>query len=198
MIDGSPRSIARAYDSYGRLASYTDADANTTATSYDTLDRPVLIVDGKGSSAFTYDSLTGDLARLSVSGIGDFTGTYDANGRLVSERLPDAVVARTAYDEDGQPFDLTYQDCTGACRDMLDLTVSKSVHDQVRSQVWTGGSQGNRRRTFVYDRAARVTAAYDVHGGTCSFRGYTYDADSNLVEMATGTDASGVRRRPPV
>lgn len=177
-IDGTPRSLVRGYDAYGRLISYKDADGVTATTTYDVLDRAVSGADGKGTQAITYDALTGDLTSLNVSGVGQSTGAYDAGGRLVSERLPNGVRATTSYDESGAAVGLAYDDCSSTCRGLLSFSVTKSGHDQVVAET-TNGPQGTRQQGFAYDSAGRLYGALDQSPNRCEQRDYRYDADSN-------------------
>ena len=50
--------VTRAYDGLGRLSSYTDADGNTSTTTYDLLSRPATTSDGKGTQTLSYDDGT--------------------------------------------------------------------------------------------------------------------------------------------
>jgi RHS repeat-associated protein len=191
-IDGTPRNTAHTYDAYGRPTSYTDADGVTSTASYDALDRPTSATDGKGTRTVAYDNLTGDLTSLNVSGVGQFTGTYDANGRLVTERLPDGVRATTTYDESGARVTLAYDDCSGTCHNLMRFTASNSVHDQIVTENSTGGTQGARQQGFSYDHAGRLAGAKAVLGNTCAIDTYGYDADSNrtLSVDTTYTDSA--------
>ncbi len=190
-IDGSARTLTRGYDAYGRQTSYRDADGVTTTTSYDALDRPVSTSDGKGTQTQTYDALTGDLTSVNLSGVGQFTGTYDGSGRLVSERLPDGVKATTSYDDSGAEVGLSYDDCSGSCRSLLSFSTTKSIHDQIATQTSSGWSGGTRKQAFTYDRAGRLTDTTDESGGKCTRHAYEYDADSNRTGMLTGNNPDG-------
>ncbi len=191
-IDGTPRDIVREFDAYGHPSFYLDADGAVTTAKYDALDRATSVSDKKGTRTFTYDDLTGDLNALNASGVGVFTGSYDADGRLVTERLPDGVRATTTYDESGMRTGLAYDNCSAACRAMLSFTSSDSVHDQMVTENTTGTMQGSRQQSFGYDRAGRLTFAKEVLGASCTVDSYGYDVDSNRTASAhvTYTDSA--------
>jgi RHS repeat-associated protein len=96
------------FDSLGRPIEYEDADGNVSETTYDLLGRPVLADDGKGAQAYSYDEASGALTELEDSAAGTFTATYDADGKILENGLPNGLVATTTYDEAGVPTNLTY------------------------------------------------------------------------------------------
>ncbi|BCX48622.1 type IV secretion protein rhs [Haloferula helveola] len=63
----------------------------TTFTTYDTLNRPTHVTDARtGTTVTTYSSLTLDtVASVAVPGRGTVAYTYDHQGRMVKENLPD-------------------------------------------------------------------------------------------------------------
>ncbi len=48
--------LVRAYDSLGRLTTYTDADGNTSTSTYDVLSRLATSNDGKATRTYNYDT----------------------------------------------------------------------------------------------------------------------------------------------
>ena len=81
--------VVSAYDALGRPVQYTDADGNTSKTTYDLLGRPVTINDGKGTQTFGYDATSGLLVAMEDSAAGTFTASYDADGKMVEQGLPE-------------------------------------------------------------------------------------------------------------
>jgi RHS repeat-associated protein len=96
------------YDSLGRPIEYEDADGNVSEATYDLLGRPVLTDDGKGAQAYSYDEASGALTELEDSAAGTFTATYDADGNILENGLPNGLIATTTYDEAGVPTNLSY------------------------------------------------------------------------------------------
>lgn len=174
--------ITRVYDSLGRLTSYTDADGNTSTTTYDLMSRLVSTNDGKGTQTRYYDEGSerrGLLTRIVDSAAGTFSATYDAEGRLATETLPNGLVRAVTRDAVGNEVSATYTKGTST---WLSFTASPSVHRQ-----WLAAtSSALSSQSFVYDPAGRLTQVADTSaGGGCSLRTYAYDADSNRTSLVT-------------
>jgi RHS repeat-associated protein len=170
------------YDKLGRPVKYTDADANSSTTTYDIDGRPVTTTDGKGTQTRTYDSTSGLLTKLEDSAAGTFTAAYDADGGMTEEGLPDGLVAKTTYDEAGAPTALSYvkTSCTEKCT-WLEESNERSIYGQILSQKSLASGE-----SYVYDKAGRLTSAKETpSGGGCSTRLYAYDADSNRTSLTS-------------
>ncbi len=166
--------IVRVHDTLGRLTSYTDADGNVSTTTYDLLGRAATTFDGKATRTYIYDG--GTERRGLPTGVtdtqgGTFAGTYDTDGRLVSETWPDGIVAATTYDETGTPVGLTYTkpgcgqpDCT-----LYSEAVGESAHGQWRSRNSTMSGQA-----YSYDVTGRLTEVRDTVSGQCTTRTYAF------------------------
>ena len=187
--DSVTRTISRVYDSLGRLTSYTDADGNLSTMTYDLLDRPATTNDGKGTQTWTYDSTTGLPTGLADSAAGSFSATYDADGELLTETLPNGLRAENTYDETRELVHRSYvkvTNCASNCT-WLDFGGSRSIHDQWLSLSGTLGSQ-----SYTYDAAGRLTRANDTPSGQgCTVRDYVYDADSNRTSQTTHAPGTG-------
>ncbi len=178
------------YDTLGRPISYEDADGNSSNMGYDLLGRTVITSDGKGVQTYTYDSTSGLLVQLDDSAVGTFTASYDADGNLVEQGLPNGLVAETTYDEIGAAVHLSYTktiNCVTECT-WLDFDVEESIHGQWLSQTSTLSSQ-----QYSYDKAGRLWMVRDTpQGGGCTTRKYFYDKNSNRETMRTaGPGADG-------
>jgi RHS repeat-associated protein len=171
------------YDPLGRPALYEDADGNVSSVTYDLLGRPVTTSDGKGIQTRTYDPTSGLVVKVEDSGAGTFTASYDADGNIVEQGLPNGLVAETTYDETGSPIGLSYEKTTNCAFECtwLDFEVEESVHGQWLSQSSTLSSQ-----QYSYDRAGRLTLVKDTpQGGGCTTRSYSFDANSNRTALVT-------------
>jgi RHS repeat-associated protein len=186
-------SLSRAFDTLGRPTSYTDADANTTAVTYDLLSRPATTNDGKATQTFTYNGGGEErgLPTQMVDGqAGTFTATYNTDGAIDTETRPDGITVRHYYNENGQPTGLEYLTdpaCnTSTCTLYYDYT-SPDTHNKIRwdSSSFSDGGYG-------YDNAGRLTGARQDLTTGCALRGYTFDTSSNRTQLTTyGPDSGG-------
>lgn len=174
---GATRSVSQAYDGLGRPTSSTDASGNVATTADDRLGRPVTTSDGKGTQTRYYDDVTGDLIRMEDSGVGAFTATYDLDGRLESETLPNGLTAKSQYDQAAAAKTLAYTKTTNCSADCIWLSsaVKESIHGQWLEHDGTLSDQ-----RYGYDDAGRLTRVEDtVASAPCAVREYDYDADSH-------------------
>ena len=174
--------VTRAFDTLGRLTSYTDADGTTSTTTYDIASRPVTTDDGKGTQTRYYDEgaeRRGLVTRLVDSAAGTFTATYDADGRLATETLPNGLVRTLTYDETGAAVRLAYAKSGST---WLSFSVNESVHGQWLAATASGLSS----QEYAYDAAGRLTRVADtVAGAGCTLRTYAVDADANRTSLTT-------------
>jgi RHS repeat-associated protein len=183
--------VIRGYDPLGRVTSYQDADGNTATTSYDLLDRPATVGDGKGTQTLTYDTAIdprGLATSVADSAAGTFTARYDPDGNLVTQGYPNGMEARTTIDPTGTPTDLAYvktSNCTSNCT-WLAFHTSESIHGQILDQ-----GSGLSTQDFTYDAVGRLASTQDTPiGGGCTIRTYGYDADSNRLSLNTKAPAA--------
>lgn len=189
-VSSTAGTITTGYNALGQVTSYTVPAAsgtNTTTTTY-TIDGQVATVnDGKGTTGYTYNG-TDSLGHIEhrglvtsestgVSGDGNFTGAYDADGNLTSETYPNGLVATRHYDNLDEPTSLNYS-LSGASW----ATFQDSYNDfgQVARQSSPESSQA-----ISYDQDARISQVADTGDGTCATRVYGYDADSNRTSLST-------------
>ena len=182
------QAVVMEYDTLGRLTAYDDADGNVSKTTYDLLGRPLTASDGKGMQTFGYDPTSGLLTKLEDSAVGTFTAAYDANGSMTEEGLPDGLVAKTTYDETGQPTALSYTktNCIEKCT-WLEESNERSIYGQILSQKSLASKE-----TYAYDKAGRLTSVKETPtGGGCTTRIYGYDADSNRTSLTSRAPEEG-------
>lgn len=177
------------YDSLGRVKEYEDADGNKATTTYDLLGRPVTLSDAKGSQTMTYDSVTGLPVKLEDSAAGTITASYDADGMLVKETLPNGLTQNNAFDETGAPVRRTYtktSSCGPSCT-WLSFSLERSINGQILSEEST-----QKTDFYSYDKVGRLVGAQETPaGGNCTTRSYKYDADSNRERLITVVGALG-------
>jgi RHS repeat-associated protein len=183
------QAVVIAYDKLGRPIKYTDADGGSSETTYDLLGRPVKASDDKGTQTFGYDETSGLLVAMNDSAAGTFTASYDADGNMLEEGLPDGLVAKTTYDATGQPTKLAYTkvaSCSEKCT-WIEESNERSIRGQILSQTRLSSSQ-----QYSYDNAGRLTLAQETpKGGGCTTRQYSFDEDSNRTKLTTRAPGVG-------
>jgi len=183
------QAVTVAYDELGRPIQYTDADGSTSKTTYDLLGRPATIYDGKGSQTFGYDETSGMLVAMNDSAAGTFTASYNADGQIIEEGLPDGLVAKTTYDAAGAPTKLAYtktMSCSEKCT-WIEESNERSIRGQILSQTSLSSSQ-----QYSYDNAGRLTLAQETPKGEgCTTRQYSFDEDSNRTKLTTRAPGVG-------
>lgn len=139
------------------------------------------MVDPTGTTTYAYDGADerrGLVTSLSVSGVGEFTSTYDAAGSPVSSSLAGQLTLTNTYDRAGQRTALTY-----ASGDAELAAWSMGYDIQGRVTVQEGPSAGTEGRTqsFAYDGADRLVSVKDMLDGMCTTRDYGFDHGGNRL-----------------
>ncbi|MFI9550484.1 RHS repeat domain-containing protein [Nonomuraea endophytica] len=170
----------------------TDADGNTSITTY-TLDNQIATVnDGKGVTTYTYDGISaegrterrGIPVKIEASGVGVFTAAYDADGQLVQQTYPNGLTASYRYDGRGTKVGQTY---SKSGTRWMEFAVTPDVLGRV---AVSRSSEGSQR--YTYDTAGRLAQVADTYRGRCNTRVYGFDANSNRTSFtAFGADAAG-------
>ena len=178
--------VVRGYDGLGRLISYTDADANTSTTTYDIASRVAVTFDGKATRTYGYDGGSerrGLPTQVVDSGGGTMTASYDVDGNPVSQTWPGNVVVTVAVDEAGAPASIAYVQtgCGQADCTLYAESVTTSVHGQ-----WRDGTSTLSARVYGYDPAGRLTTVRDTVAGDCVTRVYAFDGTSGRASNRTG------------
>lgn len=171
------------YNSLGQVTRYEDADGAKTETTYDAYGRPATVTDPRGTQTMHYDEASGVLTSMEVSGVGTFTASYNADGSLVKEALPNGITMENTYDETGAATGRTYTktaSCGTSCT-WLSFSLRNSIDNQILSEEGT-----LEKNSYRYDKAGRLIEAQETPaGGNCTTRAYEYDADSNRKAMIT-------------
>jgi RHS repeat-associated protein len=144
--------------------------------------------DGKGTETNTFSSTTGLLTEL-LNEYGTtkmtFTGTYDPDGKLVSEGYPNGMSANYSYSQTGEATGLEYvktTHCSTGCT-WYQQQVTPSIHGQALSQTTTVEGEASTD-SYSYDSDSRLTQVQETQAGRgCTTRVYAYDADTNRTDM---------------
>jgi RHS repeat-associated protein len=183
------RATNTTYNTLGQVTKYEDADGATTETTYDAYGRPATVKDPRGTETMHYDETSGLLTSMEVSGVGTFTGAYDADGDLIERGLPNGLTAKTTYNQADEPTELAYTK-TSSCGESC-TWYKESLERSIEGGVLSGTSSLVSDR-YSYDKAGRLTEAQETPaGGECTSRSYTYDADSNRLTKTTRNPGIG-------
>jgi RHS repeat-associated protein len=184
--EGHTKTITSVYNSLGEMTSYTDADENATTYEYDIDGRPTKVNDGKGIGTYTYNETTGLLTGL-VNEYGttklNFTATYDVEGNMTSEGLPNGMEVKYTRNAAGGVIsqeDVKTTHCTEKCVWFSDA-VTPSIHGQWLTQTSTLSHQA-----YTYDKDGRLTQVQNTPAGKgCTTRVYANDEDTNRTSLKT-------------
>lgn len=166
------------YDALGRVTTYTDSDGNQSTTSYDLMSRPTTTSDGAQSATTSYDtgSERRGLATQVVDGqAGTITGSYDADGNLVTENWPNGIIVSHTYDEDNNQTGISYvhPGCGQADCTLYTQTASVNAAGDVAGYTSTLSMQN-----YGYDNAGRLTNIQDLQSGQCTTRIYGFGSSA--------------------
>ncbi len=185
-------SVNLGYDRLGRQISYTDAHGAVTKTQYDALGRVSKVTGGDGATTtYGYDHANeprGLATAVTDSVAGTMTGTYDADGSLVTQNLPGGVTMIQTEDTTGSATARTWikDQADGSTVALLEEEVAQSVHGQ-----WLARDGRVSAQKYAYDRAGRLTVVADTANGICATRAYGFDANSNRTHRKEATAAAG-------
>ncbi|WP_406386411.1 RHS repeat-associated core domain-containing protein [Streptomyces sp. NBC_01618] len=187
-VSSTGGTITRVYDKLIRLISYTDADGGQTQVQFDALDRPIKATDSVPSTVtFSYDHAAeprGLPTKTSDSVAGDFTAAYDADGGVVSEKVPGGYSLAQTRDTAGSAIARTYTRDSDGMVVFSDQT-SESVHGQVTAQAaWSD-------QKYTYDKVGRLSTVKDTADTVCTTRSYGFDQRSNRTSLTTATGTPG-------
>jgi len=187
-FEGS-RKVRTTYDKLGRPIEYEDADGNKSGVAYDLMGRPVITSDGKGTQAIVYDKSSSLPIEMTDSAAGTFKATYNADGQMIEQVLPDGLAQRISFDSAGTATTLKYVKtnyCSSNCT-WLEFNREDSIRGQVLRETGTIAT-----REYSYDKDGRLTLAKETPTGEgCTTRAYVFDKDSNRTSMTTRDPKSG-------
>ncbi len=169
------------YDERDRLLSRTDPDGMQIRYVYDDAGNRTALTSLAGTVAYTFDPL--NRMDTVTDADGGVTGYfYDTAGNLVQIDLPNHVVERREYDEQGR---LTFLEQAGPSGVLASYRYTLAPTGR-RAAV---EEQDGRRVEFTYDSVGRLTreAIVDAVIGDRSVA-YTYDAVGNRLTRGDSAD----------
>lgn len=185
--------ITTGYDTWGRTTTYTDTDGAVTTTTYDTAGRTATTTDPTGTTTYTYDyagtpaegtERRGLLTAQTVTGVGDFTATYDGDGNLTTQTMPGQVTQALDYDRTGQETTRTY---TRDDTVLASWTTTSDALGRTTSTTGPSAAGGTRTQQYQYDNAARLVRVDDTIDDACTTRAYAFDANGNRTSLSRTT-----------
>lgn len=182
-VEGKTESVKSAFNTLGKLTSYTDAAGTVSTYEYEPEgnERLTKVNDGKGTQTYTYEETSGEISKLEDSNAGTFNADYDVEGNLTDENYPNGLNAEYQRNQVGEVTslsDIKTTNCTEKCEWYKDSIVS-SIHGQWVSQTSTLGKQA-----YAYDAIGRLTQVQEEPiGKGCTTRVYTYDEDTNRTSL---------------
>ena len=181
--------LSTTYDKLGRPTKYEDADSISSFIYYDAYSRLSLVTDGIGQQTFTYDEKTGVPTKATDYYAGAFTATYNADGQMTEQILPNGLAQQIAYDVDGTAIGLKYKKISGCEIDCtwLEFNREDSIGGQVLRETGTLAT-----KEYSYDKVGRLTLAKETPAGQgCTTRAYAFDKDSNRTSRITRAPKEG-------
>jgi RHS repeat-associated protein len=160
------------YDAAGELTSttYSDGVTHSAVRTYNAAGLPATLVDGTGTTTFTYDSL-GRLTNQAAPG-GTVGYGYNLRGQVTTLTYPNAKVVTRAYEADG------------AMTSSTDWSSKKTTFSYDQNEAWTSEAAANAVTTTTgYDNPGRAVST-TITKGTTTLGSLTYtdDAASQITQ----------------
>ncbi|MFB6255335.1 MAG: RHS repeat-associated core domain-containing protein [Haloplanus sp.] len=201
----SGRTLARTYDSGGRVRETTYPEATVSRTRDDVGRLTELVRSPSGGGTDQTLSLTRDgraITDRSFGGAvsGTFQYAHDANGFVTEITDPDGTAHSIGHDDDGLatqlgPFSIVRDGPGGRPTEITDtdpdgtLTISLSYDDRGRVQTRThtvdtgSGNVTIYDATYAYNAANQITERTETVDGTTVTERFAYDPNGRLIEV---------------
>jgi RHS repeat-associated protein len=187
----SGRWIRLTSDSQGRVTGASDNAGRTVSYAYDAQGRLSSVTDPAGEvSSYTYDQDGRILTATDARGIEYLTNTYDTNGRVAHQELPEGITFDFDYTTgtDGRITATEVTDGAGAVH-RYEFSTTGAVTKEIRA------SGTGLARTVTYERGAsdEITAVVDPLGRRTEITRDTQGRPTNIVELAGTPEARSAR-----
>lgn len=192
---GKEVTIKRTINTLGQLETYTDADGSTTTYKHDIDGRVteaanIIETGGKKESTYQkygYDETSGLMTKLEDSAAGTFTATRDIEGRITSEKYPNAMTATTTYGTAGEATSIRYEK-TAHCATTCPETWFKETVVPTSNGEAAQRTNSLTTDAYSYDTAGRLVQVQETPAGKgCTTRLYSYDEESNRKSLTSRT-----------
>ncbi|KYH43099.1 hypothetical protein [Branchiibius sp. NY16-3462-2] len=187
----SATASSTSYDDFGNVTGYTENttatgnNANTVTTSYDTAGRVASIKDAHGTTSYTYNQngeYRDQATSETVTGLGTITATYDADGNLNRQSLPNGMTTTIVRDAAGFTKERLN---INAGRIWLDEYTMPDAQGRQTLDISAGAGSYTRVTGYAYDKAGRLIKATDGTASQgCYVRTYGFDSNSNRTSQA--------------
>lgn len=203
------KAVAHGYDGWGRETSYSvDNGAGTgpevTTTSYNAAGDVDTVTDPRGTTTYTYDGTDADgneehrglatkvATSRPIAADVEFTGAYNADGTLVTHKMPGGLIQRTSVNTAGELEGSSY----GGRVSLPDPNDPDGALVPTDDIAWVGWSQtsdifGRTRTEWTPEGAAFTGALSGSNAATAYARGYTYDRAGRLTDVVDHTAPNG-------
>ena len=189
--EGKTKTITSVFNHLGQRASYTDADGGTTTYEYEPEGdaRPTKTSVTIGTEVFAqkdvYDPTTGAVAELVDTSVGTMRGTYDAEGRILTETLPNAMTATYSYNAAGEATAIEYTKtahCATSCPEIwYSDSIAPSIHGETLAQT-----SSLAKDAYIFDAAGRLTQTQEEPTGKgCVTRVYGYSEEGDRISQTS-------------
>nr|WP_184835144.1 DNRLRE domain-containing protein [Kribbella solani] len=209
--DGSVSgTVTTGYDGWGRPTTYQPSGEQPTTTVYDASGAVATITDANGSTRYTYDGVDaagkterrGLATKVEVTAAGSTwssSGAYDADGALMTQKLPGGITQHHELDNAGEPVSLRY---TGQVT-TTSADGSTSVEPNGPWMSWSVDNEANGR--VSHEWTPEGSAFRGQAGDAIPYdRSYSYDSVGRLTRVrdrtatATGVDITDPTATPCV
>ena len=159
---------------------YSDAGTHSAVRTYNAAGLPATLVDGTGTTTFTYDSL-GRLTNQAAPG-GTVKYGYNLRSQVTTVTYPNAKTVTDAYEADG------------ALTSATDWLAKKTTFTYDQNEAWTGDTTPNAvATTNGYDNAGRIITT-TIKKGTTTLGSLVYAPDpASQITTETSTNLGPTR-----
>ena len=168
------------YDDFNRVTRGTDPNGVALETTYDELDRP-LVVTQKGAAS------AGDLVT---------THSYTVFGDLLRTVHPEGNVTEYGYDAAGRLISVEHKPAAATPSERVLMTLNAAgQRTREERQSWNGsGWQTELSNEFIFTSRCQLDRAIQGDGSVTEF---AYECNGNLEKIWDGNHPSGGQQNPP-
>ena len=197
-IDPDGNTTTLSYNSYGNVASTSNAASDVTCMWYDSLSRETTLTPPLGNTSgcssssnytitFTYNPLNEVLTKSAPSptgsGTATTTNTYDSNGNLLTTVDPVGNHTTNTYDGDNEKCwtDLSSSALSSPTCGTIPTGATSQAYDADGRVTSATDADGNTS-TFAYNALSQKMSASDALSDKTT---YTYDASSDVLTVVS-------------